>query len=199
MASLPLFPGLVKLGPLWGRQLLGVAGRLGISADELAATIHIESGGDPRALSPGGRVGLIQWGKLSAGALGFTPAEVREMGAVPQLDLVERTLKPYRTHITKPGDVRLAVFSPAALDWADDEPLSAAALAANGRLDANQDGKLTAGEIRAQGLAALAGRARWELGDGAAVLPELGAAGGSMLPLAALGGLAALVLLVVHP
>lgn len=169
MPSLPRFPGLVELGPTWGRAVLALAQRLGLSADELAATIYLESGGRPTARSPGGRRGgLLQWSdstaRLSgAPSLGALMAE----DAFGQLRYVEGYFRPLARRCTRPGDVRLAVFASAGLGLADAAalPLAPDLILANRGLDANGDGVITAGEVRGQCLAALRGRARWELGD----------------------------------
>lgn len=165
--TLPLFRELVRLGPAWGRALLALAGRLRLSADELAATVWLESRGDPAARSPSGRrAGLVQWGPIEAAALGTTVDTIARMSATQQLPLIEATLRPYARKVVHPGDVRLAIFSPAALGFADDDPLSHGAWAANTGLDRDGNGELTAGEVRAQCIEALRGRGRWSLGAG---------------------------------
>lgn len=163
MASLPAFRELVALGPAWGRALVVVAQDLSISADELAATVWLESRGNPRA-EHAGHVGLIQWGELAAADLHLTTAQILALDAMAQIELVRSTLYPKRARIRRPGDVRLAVFYPRALDWDDDQPFPASVRASNAGLDTNQDGTLTAGEVRGQAIKALAGRPRWDLG-----------------------------------
>lgn len=173
MATLPLFPELVKLGAAWGLALCAVAARLHVSADELAATIWLESRGNPQARSPSGsRVGLIQWNATTAAAVGTSLEQLQVLSAQEQLVFVERFLKPDAPRCSRPGDVRLAVFYPAALGSADATPLSAAAWASNKPLDLDKDGTLTAGEVRAQCLNALRNRARWTLPETAPSTPS---------------------------
>lgn len=190
MASLPAFPELVALGPSWGRALVAVASDLGVSADELAATVWLESRGNPLAQNAG-HVGLIQWGDLAAQDLGTTTAQILTLDATAQIELVRPTLRPKRARIQRPGDVRLAVFYPRALSWEDDAAFPASARAANVGLDANKDGTLTAGEVRMQAVNALANRARWHFGP---AYPA--SSGGGAGFLMALGGLAAALWLV---
>lgn len=187
MGTLARFPELVALGPVWGRALLAVAARLGLSADEIAATIWLESRGNPRAISPSGkRAGFFQWSDDTARACGTSFAGLLAMGPIEQLSIVERFLGPYRRACKVPGDVRLAVFAPAGLglDDAAPLPLSPATVAQNADLDGDGDGVIAAGEVRAQCLKALAGRSRWELGSAAVEPVDTGAAF-ALLPMAA--------------
>lgn len=189
MATLARFPELVALGPVWGRALLAVAARLGLSADEIAATIWLESRGDPHAISPSGkRAGFFQWSDDTARACGTSFAGLLAMGPVEQLAIVERFLRPYRRACKRPGDVRLAVFAPAGLGLADAEPLplSPSTVAANAALDRDGNGVMTAGEIRGACLGALAGRGRWELEAAANAGADAGAAF-VVLPMVATG------------
>lgn len=169
MVSLPAFPGLVALGPRWGRALLAVARRLGVSADELAATIDLESGGRARVPSPGGtRGGLIQWSDRSARASGAPSlAALLAEDAIGQLRYVEGYLRPYARRCVRPGDVRLAVFAPAGLGLEDGDPLPLAldTVRQNRALDRDGDGVIAAGEPRAQLLAHLVGRPRWTFAE----------------------------------
>lgn len=191
MASLPAFPELVALGPSWGRALVAIASDLGVSADELAATVWLESRGNPLA-QHAGHVGLIQWGDLAAQDLGTTTAAILALDAAAQLELVRPTLRPKRARIQRPGDVRLAVFYPRALPWEDDAAFPAPVRASNVGLDANKDGTLTAGEVRGQAIKALAGRARWNFGP---TYPASSSGGAGFL-VVALGSLAAALWLV---
>lgn len=134
------------------RRLVQVCHELGLSADHVAALIAHESGWRPDAVNAAsGASGLIQFMPSTARALGTTVGAIRTMSALAQLELVRRYFAPVSP--LAPRDVALAAFLPSAIGRPDDAPLfhrGEAGYDQNAALDADGDGTITAGEVRAR-------------------------------------------------
>lgn len=152
--ALPALPGIERLGPEGAAALEAAAVSLGAPPRELAAAVFIESGFRTRAVNPTtGATGLIQWLPATAAALGTTTAQIAEMSAVEQAALIARTLAPYRGKLGTFGDVYIVVVVPAFLGKPDSAVWAAGGTARferNKGLDADKDGDLTVGDLRAR-------------------------------------------------
>lgn len=161
------------------KKIVSVANNLGIpDPGWLANLINFETA---RTFSPAitnslGYTGLIQFGDAAASDLGTTTSALRAMGAVQQMDYVQRYLArkgPLRSTI----DLYMAVFYPVAIGNPDYQ-FSAKVIAANNGIDtpreyarrANAGSKLPTGmrgtEILGTGVRVLP----WVLGGSAALL-----------------------------
>lgn len=160
VASIAAIEGLAELGPEFVRQLAAVVDRLGWTeehADYLAATMRAESGLRPEAVNPStGASGLIQWMPVTAKRLGTTVEQIRKLGAVEQLPLVEAYYRDFGA--VAPRDIRVVTFLPndssgrpnaGKPDAAAATVQGEAAYGANAALDSNKDGTITVGEVRA--------------------------------------------------
>lgn len=170
MATLPDVPGLAATPPAALRRMLAIAGELGLSADHLAATIAHESGWRPDAVNPySGATGLIQFMPATARALGTTVEALRQMSALEQLEHVREFFRRVGRRVG--DDVAMAVFLPARIGAPAGEVLFTRGQPGydqNHPLDADKDGTITAGEVRARIealLARAAGRPRIAVED----------------------------------
>jgi len=128
-----------------------ISGALGIDSNWLMAVMWFESKLNPQAANPyGTAVGLIQFTKSTALSLGTTRQELLLMSNVEQLKYVYKYLLPYKGKLNSPGQLYLAIFSPAYLNKADDYIISLSAnwVKANKIFDLNQDENITVGEVR---------------------------------------------------
>jgi len=218
-ASLPKVKNLEeKTTPAFRAKLYRIATELGLPPGELASLMGFESSWtwSPSVRNPsGGATGLIQFMPSTARNLGTTTEALAAMTAFDQLDYVQKYLaKMGRWKV--PGDSYLMVFWPAGVGKPDDyvigvkdsEELVPGASFSRGRvyfqnrgLDANGDGRITAGDVRAKVLSVLraseaAGSISVDLADEAArgeaapaEAPRFGALG--VLAAGALGVVAA--------
>lgn len=94
--------------PDFNKKLKKVADALGIDAEDLKIIIKNESGGDPKAQDPWGvSAGLIGFTSQTARALGTSKAEILQMDALEQLDLV---YKFYKMVGVRPGEDRGTIY-----------------------------------------------------------------------------------------
>lgn len=99
---------------LWRYELVKMAERLGTNPSYHAAVMAIESGFDPAARNPTSNAsGLIQLMPFLLKKWGLTPAGVRRMSALDQLELVERFYRPHAGKMKTACDHYLATFMPA--------------------------------------------------------------------------------------
>lgn len=99
------------------RKVRQVSRRLGIKPNWLMAVMRSESGLNHRAVNPeSGNVGLIQFGRSTAWALGTTLEELLRMSAVRQLDYVEKYYQEVKGRIKTPGLLYVYAFGPAYFD-----------------------------------------------------------------------------------
>jgi hypothetical protein len=127
MTTLARFPNIetVQRGDL--ASLVGLAYRLGIEPDWLAAVISFESGFNPKAVNRySNAAGLIQFMPATAKTLlkaasnEAATAQVLAMTFPEQLNLAEKYFAPYQGRMGSVDDVYLAVFYPAAIGTAPD-------------------------------------------------------------------------------
>ena len=101
-------------------------------------------------------VGLIQFMPETAKNLGTSTKALYNMSAIEQLHYVYAYFKPYAGNITSFYDLYLVTFFPIAVGKPDNYVLQTSKLAAstiakqNPIFDANKDGKITVGEIKAR-------------------------------------------------
>lgn len=141
--------GLAGTSDAFKRKLVRISRELGLDPNYIAAVISFESLFNPKAVNKCSKaVGLIQWLPQ------YAPIPVEQilaMSAEDQLDLVKQHyIKVGHTHIKRPCDYYLAVFSPGFMGWALNrvayaEPTKA--YSQNKGLDRNKDGKITIEEI----------------------------------------------------
>jgi len=149
--------GLDGTTDMFRRELVAVAQRLALNPSYLAAVISFETGGtfSPSIRNPAsGAVGLIQFTKTTAIALGTTLDWLAGLSAIEQLAWVQsyygKVLGP--RSIDSVADHYLAVFAPAGLGKGADFVLYASPSVAyeqNKALDRNSDGTITAAEAAA--------------------------------------------------
>lgn len=128
-----------------------ISAQLGIDSNWLMAAMYFESGLNPQAKNPTGTAtGLIQFTAATADSLGTTVDELYSLSNVQQLSYVYKYLKPYKSALTSPGQLYLAIFSPAMLTRDDNHviPLPAKWVKANEPLNQNHDENITVGEVR---------------------------------------------------
>jgi len=104
--------------PGWAEKIVEVAGRLGIpDPGWLANVMWFESRLDPAATNASyGCTGLIQFCPNSgAKKVGKTTDELRAMGAIEQMDYVEKYLRSYRGRMNTSADLYMAIFFPVAV------------------------------------------------------------------------------------
>ena len=123
-------------------------------ASWLMAVMNHESGLNPANVNSIGAVGLIQFLKSTATALGTTTAKLKAMDAVAQLEYVLKYLKKAKSDHSINYDsiynVYMAVFSPAFTSKGMDETCykkGSAGYNQNNGLDTNKDGKITKREV----------------------------------------------------
>ena len=155
--DLPDVPGLraaLAREPGLGRAFLAMADRLGWTEahrDYGAAIVSFESEWKPDAVNPySGASGLIQWMPSTAKAFGTTVEAIRQMSALEQIPLVEDYFE--RRKGLAPRDLYLLVFYPAAIGKSDEHVVfrrGEKGYEQNAGLDAEKDGTITVGNIRA--------------------------------------------------
>ena len=133
------------------REVVNIAGRLGIDPDDLMAVMAFESWFNPREKNTvgGTATGLIQINELSAGEIGITTSELAEMNAIEQLEYVYRYYEPYDEKINNLGDLYMATFCKRGIGEDDNYPLYETGSRGydwNSGLDGNKDGVITRGE-----------------------------------------------------
>ena len=144
-------------------EVEAVAGRLGISAEDLYAVMSFETGGtfDPKIpnAAGSGATGLIQFMPSTAQGLGTTTEELARMSRVQQLQYVEKYLSNKGVRGKGLSDVYMAVLFPAAVGKPDDFVLfgkgamsgyTGSAYRQNRGLDTNNDGSITKAEAAAK-------------------------------------------------
>lgn len=174
MPTLPKVKNLEeKTSPAFRAKLYRVATELNVPPGELAALVGFESRWTfaPDVKNPsGGATGLIQFMPDTARRLGTTTADLAKMSAFDQLDYVQKYLsKMGRWRI--PGDTYLMVFWPSGVGKPDDYLIGEkgnmtlvpgasfsrnTVYEQNKGLDANGDGRITAGDVRRKVLTILA-------------------------------------------
>lgn len=152
-ASLLNFPGLAKRSQAFVDGVRDVAASLGIEPNWLLAVMQAESGINPAAVNEdSGATGLIQFMPATAKLLKTTTGKLRRMADSKQLEYVKAFYAPWSHKLTTAGDLYLATFWPAAVATADTYTIAVdgdAVYRQNKGLDANNDGTLTAGDVRA--------------------------------------------------
>lgn len=114
-----------KVTPEFAVKVKAIAARLDMVPDFIMCVMAFESGLNPAAKNPQSTAtGLIQFTEATANSMGVSTAILAKMGAVAQLDYVERY---FRTQIATYGKLQtlentyLAVFYPVAIknpiDW----------------------------------------------------------------------------------
>lgn len=174
MPTLPKVKNLEeKTTPAFRAKLHRIATELNVPPGELAALMGFESRWtfSPDVKNPtGGATGLIQFMPDTARRLGTTTADLAKMSAFDQLDYVQKYLaKMGRWRI--PGDTYLMVFWPSGVGKPDDYLIGEkgnmtlvpgasfsrnTVYEQNKGLDANGDGRITAGDVRRKVLSILA-------------------------------------------
>ncbi len=130
-----------------------VAGRLGVTGDQMLKVMNSESGLKTDAVNPnGGATGLIQFMPATARGLGTTTEAIRGMSATQQLDLVEKYYQPFKGKMHSATDLYAVTFYPVALGKSDDYVIggnNAGMIArANPIFDTDKDGVITMGNFR---------------------------------------------------
>lgn len=151
-------PGLVKTSASFVNALLSMSSRNGWDPSGIAAVIASESNFNPAAKNPGSSAsGLIQFIDSTARSLGTTTAALRNMGAVEQLQYVERFFQRNMPKLpANIADYKLVVLGRGDLVGAPDDsvvysgsdPKQAAAYSANRTLDREGKGYISVGDIR---------------------------------------------------
>lgn len=174
MPTLPKVKNLEeKTTPAFRAKLYRIATELNVPPGELAALMGFESRWTfaPDVKNPsGGATGLIQFMPDTAKRLGTTTADLAKMTAFEQLDYVRK----YLAGMGKwriPGDTYLMVFWPSGVGKPDDYLIGEkgnmtlvpgaqfsrnTVYEQNKGLDANGDGRITAGDVRRKVLTILA-------------------------------------------
>ena len=167
MTDVAAVPGLEKLSDAELTALGEAATRGRVPVDCLAAVISSESGWDPRARNPsGGATGLIQFMPQTARDLGTSTDALAEMSVAEQLPFVAKFYARSKRKLTRCGDVYMFTFLPAHAHREDAFVLARRGDAEhvvpgtnirqsvlyeqNRGLDANGDGVLTVGDVRAK-------------------------------------------------
>ena len=133
------------------REVVNIAGRLGIDPDDLMAVMAFESWFNPREKNTvgGTATGLIQINELSAGEIGITTSELAEMNAIEQLEYVYRYYEPNAEKINNLGDLYMATLCKRAIGEDDDYVLykqGSRNYKDNHELDTDMNGEITRGE-----------------------------------------------------
>lgn len=199
MSSLPAVPDVAKreaLEPGFVNAFVEMAQRIGVDPDYLAASVSIESGFNPAARNKdSGASGLIQWMPQYAPLFGTSVEAIRQMTAIEQLPLIERTFKHWG-HLA-PRDTYLAIFWPAAVGKPDDYVIATEGQPSynqNSGLDWDKDGTITADDVRRIADARLASAHGFRVEGGVFVpgkaMNDNGSADVALLALVGAGGLA---------
>ncbi len=131
-----------------------IARELQINPDWLMMVMYNESHFNPAATNSIGAVGLIQFIPSTYQAWGYSKAQMQNMSAVDQLDLVKRFYWKAKGEFSSYPDLHLFAFFPAALGKPDNWVLETSNLSAqtvvthNPGFDLNNDGKITVGEYK---------------------------------------------------
>jgi hypothetical protein len=132
------------------------ADQAGLNPEAIRVAINIESAGKPNAKNPNSTAtGMLQMLESTARSLGTSTAQLSKMSAEEQLPFITEYFK--RTGLTAddpPSEYYLAVAAPGAVGKPDDFVIykqGSPAYDLNPRWDANQDGIITAGDLRAVG------------------------------------------------
>lgn len=130
-----------------------ISKKLGIPREWIARTIQLESRGNPKAKNKSSSAyGLLQWTTARLKDIGVTLADLKNMDAIEQLDVVFKTYYPYRNKVNSIYDAYLVVFYPAALGKPDTYQIGGSAeYQGNKSLDTrygNNDGKLTVADVK---------------------------------------------------
>ena len=136
------------------KEIKRVSKKFGIREGDLLGLMASESGLNP-AESNGTHVGLIQFSKDSAAAVGTTQSALVGMTRAQQMKYVEKYFQYWKDAGYFPdnptaGQLYAVVFAPAYSGRGVDEALyskGSAAYAHNAPLDVNNDGKITIGEM----------------------------------------------------
>lgn len=150
-----------EYGMKFCRKVVDICRRLGIrNPSWLMTVMHFETGGtfNPRETNKAGSgaVGLIQFMPSTAKALGTSTQALASMGAIEQLDYVERYFRQFGNKAGQAkdvDDVYFLVLYPRAFGRPDEEALfekGTIAYSQNRGLDANKDGKVTVAEVAAK-------------------------------------------------
>jgi len=145
-----------------------VAANLSIPVHWMYAVMDVESGFDPavrnqeyvnQGREDDAAIGLIQFMPRTARDLGTSVDELKNMSMTEQLTYVERFYEQWAGRINSPEDLYVATFYPAALGRDDDfvlgsqeenpEAAIAGVVSGNSKLDSNNDGRITLGEVKA--------------------------------------------------
>ncbi len=152
-ATLLNFPGLATRSQAFVDGVRNVAASLGVEPNWLLAVMQAESGINPAAVNDAsGATGLIQFMPATAKLLKTTTGKLRRMADSKQLEYVKAFYAPWAHKLTTPGDLYLATFWPAAVATPDSSVIALdgdPVYRANKGLDVNNDGTLTAGDVRA--------------------------------------------------
>jgi len=149
IGTLAAVRGLERTSQAFRRELLAMSERLRMDPDALAAVMSFETAGtfDPSIRNKqSGAVGLIQFMRSTAEALGTTPEELGAMSARGQLEFVERYLRPAAGQLASVADHYMAVFAPKGIGKPAGFPLyesPAQSYEQNKHLDADEDGRIT--------------------------------------------------------
>ncbi|MBC8275792.1 MAG: PD40 domain-containing protein, partial [Chloroflexi bacterium] len=145
-----------KVSPEFKAKVMEISSRLGVDVNYLMAAMAFETGRtfDPSITNPNsGATGLIQFMPSTALNLGTTTDALRVMGAVEQLDYVEKYFQPYRGRLATLEDVYMAILWPQAIGKPVDYVLFAKPsiyYTQNSGLDLNKDGQVTKAEASAK-------------------------------------------------
>ena len=139
------------------KEIKRVSEKFGIREGDLLGLMASESGLNP-AISNGTHVGLIQFSKDSAAAVGTTQSALVKMTRAQQMKYVDKYFQYWKDAGYFPenptaGQLYAVVFAPAYSGRGVDEALyskGSAAYADNAPLDINNDGMITIGEMAAR-------------------------------------------------
>ena len=148
---------LPRYGEDFLKKVVVICEELGIRPDWLMCVMKNESAINHLAVNTnGGATGLIQFMPATAKGLGTSCQELKEMGALAQLDYVKKYFWPYRHKIKTATDLYIITFYPYALTQPDSYVIGSQKGAAYVRLvalqnkgfDMNKDQQITLGEFR---------------------------------------------------
>ena len=127
-----------------------IAQKFEIKESDLLGLIASESGFDPKS-DNGSHVGLIQFSADSARAVGTTQADLKSMSRAQQMKYVEKYFDYWQLPKgASAGQLYSVVFAPAFASKDNNTTLysrGSGAYASNAALDADNDGKITVGEL----------------------------------------------------
>lgn len=164
-----LYENLVSVS--FASKVKQVAKELQINPDWIMMVMFNESHFNPAATNSIGAVGLIQFVPSTYQAWGYTKAQMQNMSATDQLDLVKHFYWNARGKFSSYPDLHLFAFFPAALGKPDNWVLETSHLSAqtvathNPGFDLNNDGKITVGEYKQKVYDRTVGRVGKEMAD----------------------------------